>query len=121
MGGIINVIMAFLAVFLLYESGAVWLTSLAVLIALVALWSWGMMLRYSPGLIKLRLKRLQTQIREREDLTPQERNRIDASIANSLRAGPPPPPRLLLYVNAMAFIGSMLLLVWGALSLFRPH
>lgn len=121
MGGIINVIMAFLAVFLLYDSSSVWLTGLAVLIALIAIWSWGMMLRYSPALIKLRLNRLQAQIRTREDLSPQERDRINASIANGLRTGPPPAPRWLLYVNAMAFIGSMLLLVWGALSLFRHH
>lgn len=118
MGGIINVIMAFLAVFLLYDSGSVWLTSLAVLIALVALWLWGMMLRYSPSLIKLRLKRLQAQIRTREGITPEERDRINASIASCLRTGPPPAPRWLLFMNAMAFIGSLLLLAWGGLALF---
>lgn len=118
MGGIINVIMALLAVFLLYDAGSLLLTFVAGVLAIVALWSWGIMLRYSPALIKLRLKRLQSQIRTREGITSEERDRINASITSCLRSGPPPAPRWLLFVNAMTFIGSLCLLAWGAISLF---
>lgn len=113
--GIANVILTFLAAILVYESGHTLVGKLAFALPLLALWSWAMMLRYNPALIKLRLERLKRQLHH-QNLSPEEYTRIEEHIKTALSSGLPAMPKWIQIINALGFLCGMGLLLWAGVT-----
>jgi hypothetical protein len=116
MGGIANVILTFIAAILLYESGHIHAGLLAFVLPIIAFWGWGLMLRYNPHLIRLRIKRLQSKIRA-QGLSAVEQTQVEQYLQNCLKSGIPGTPLWVLVVNAVVFFSGLLLLAWGVFSI----
>jgi hypothetical protein len=108
MGGIINVILTFLAAVLVYESGHRSVGMLAFILPVIALWAWAMMLRYNPYFIKLRFDRLKSSVRA-QNLSKEEYARIEEYMNAALRKIPV-MPRWVRIINALLFMSGLGLL-----------
>jgi hypothetical protein len=118
MHGMVNFIIAAMAAFFLYDSGHAFPSVLAVLVAIVAFGSWGVMFRYDPRIRMKQLKRLRSTMLS-EGRPPEEISRLDTYIKTSGQAGTPSVPRWLALVNYISFIGGFILLIWGVMSIVR--
>jgi hypothetical protein len=118
MRGMVNFIIAAMAAFVLYDSGHTFPGLLAVLVAIIAFGSWGVMFRYDPRIRMKQLKRLRSTMLS-EGRPPEEISRLDTYIKTSGQAGTPSVPRWLALVNYISFIGGFILLIWGVMSIVR--
>jgi len=118
MCGMVNFIIAAMAAFFLYDSGHAFPSLLAVLVAIVAFGSWGVMFRYDPRIRMKQLKRFRSTMLS-QGRPPEEISRLDTYIKTSGQAGTPSVPHWLALVNYISFIGGFILLIWGVMSIVR--
>jgi len=118
MCGMVNFIIAAMAAFVLYDSGHTFPGLLAVLVAIIAFGSWGVMFRYDPRIRMKQLKRFRSTMLS-QGRPPEEISRLDTYIKTSGQAGTPSVPRWLALVNYISFIGGFILLIWGVMSIVR--